>query len=168
AGGGDDGIDAALGAALIARDVYQDLDVSSLLRRFDELSSPILRLGIDAMSAEAQALEMAHYVYERQGFAGNESDYYDPRNSLLPDVLERRMGIPITLALVYCEIAKRVGVPAKGVSFPGHFLVRIERRGADAGRPPIIIDPFFNGRMLDDKSLDALLKRVVGPKVTLR
>jgi len=168
AGGNDDGIDAALGAALIARDVYQDLDVGTLLGRFDELSAPITKLGIDAMTAEAQALELAHYVYERQGFAGNESDYYDPRNSLLPDVLDRRVGIPITLALVYCEIAKRVGVPARGVSFPGHFLVRIERRGQDEPRPPIIIDPFFNGRMLDDKSLEALLKRVVGPRVTLK
>jgi regulator of sirC expression with transglutaminase-like and TPR domain len=168
AGGTDDAIDAALGAALIARDVYQDLDVASLLRRFDELSAPVSRLGIDAMTAEAQALELAHYVYERQGFAGNESDYYDPRNSLLPDVLERRVGIPITLALVYCEIARRIGVPARGVSFPGHFLVRIDRRGQDAGRPPIIVDPFFNGRMLDDRSLEALLKRVVGPKVALR
>jgi regulator of sirC expression with transglutaminase-like and TPR domain len=166
-GAKDEGIDAALGAALIARDVYQDLDIGSLLRRFDELASPIAKLGMDAMSAEAQALELAHYVYERQGFAGNEADYYDPRNSLLPDVLERRVGIPITLALVYCEIARRVGVPARGVSFPGHFLVRIERRG-DEGRAPVIIDPFFNGRMLDEKSLDALLKRVVGPKVTLR
>src|SRR5258706_7228474 len=168
AGGTDDGIDAALGAALIARDVYQHLDVGSLLRRFDELSAPIARLGIDAMSAEAQALEMAHYVYERQGFAGNESDYYDPRNSLLPDVLERRVGIPITLALVYCEIAKRVGVPARGVGFPGHFLVRLDRRGPDQALPPVIVDPFFNGRVLDDKSLDALLKRVVGPEEKLR
>src|SRR5438132_430625 len=145
---GDDGIDVALGAALIARDVYQDLDIVSLLRRFDELSAPIARLGLDGMTAEAQALEMAHYVYERQGFAGNETDYYDPKNSLLPDVLERRVGIPITLALVYCEIAKRVGIPARGVSFPGHFLVRIERRGADRGLPAVIVDPFFNGRML--------------------
>jgi regulator of sirC expression with transglutaminase-like and TPR domain len=164
----DEGMDAALGAALIARDVYQDLDVGSVLRRFDELSAPISRLGLDGMSAEAQALEMAHYVYERQGFAGNETDYYDPRNSLLPDVLERRVGIPITLALVYCEIAKRVGVPARGVGFPGHFLVRIERRGASQGLPPVIVDPFFNGRVLDDKSLAALLKRVVGPRETLR
>ncbi len=168
AGGGDDGIDAALGAALIARDVYQDLDIDSLLRQFDQLSAPIAKLGIESMSAEAQALELAHYVYERQGFAGNESDYYDPKNSLLPDVLERRVGIPITLALVYCEIAKRIGVPARGVSFPGHFLVRIDRRGREEGRPPVIVDPFFNGRMLDEKSLDALLKRVVGPKVALR
>jgi regulator of sirC expression with transglutaminase-like and TPR domain len=168
AAGADDGIDVALGAALIARDVYQDLDVSSLLRQFDTLSAPVARLGFDGMTAEAQALEMAHYVYERQGFAGNETDYYDPKNSLLPDVLERRVGIPITLAIVYCEIARRVGIPASGVSFPGHFLVRIERRGADRGLPAVIVDPFFNGRMLDDKSLDALLKRVVGPNETLR
>jgi regulator of sirC expression with transglutaminase-like and TPR domain len=158
----------ALGAALIARDVYQDLDVPSLLARFDELASPITRLGLEGMSAEAQALEMAHYLYERQGFAGNETDYYDPKNSLLPDVLERRVGIPITLAVVYCEIAKRVGVPARGISFPGHFLVRIDRRAPDEGLPPVIVDPFFNGRILDDRSLDALLKRVVGAQETLR
>jgi regulator of sirC expression with transglutaminase-like and TPR domain len=119
------------------------------------------------MTAEAQALEMAHYLYERQGFAGNEADYYDPKNSLLPDVLERRLGIPITLALVYCEIAKRVGVPAQGVGFPGHFLVRIERRN-EPHLPPVMVDPFFNGRILDEKSLVSLLRRVVGPSETLR
>jgi regulator of sirC expression with transglutaminase-like and TPR domain len=164
----EESIDVALGAALIARDVYQDLDVPSLLARFDELALPITRLGLDGMSAEAQALEMAHYLYERQGFAGNETDYYDPKNSLLPDVLERRVGIPITLAIVYCEIAKRVGVPARGISFPGHFLVRIDRRPPNEGLPPVIVDPFFNGHILDDRSLDALLKRVVGAQETLR
>src|SRR5262249_30430151 len=114
----EESLDVALGAALIARDVYEDLDVVSVLARLEELAVPISRLGIDQMTGEAQALEMAHYLYERQGFAGNESDYYDPRNSLLPDVLDRRLGIPITLALVYCEVAKRVGVKARGVSFP--------------------------------------------------
>ena len=160
-------IDVALGAALIARDVYEHLDVSSVLARFDELASPLMRLGLAQMTAEAQALEMAHYLYERQGFAGNETDYYDPKNSLLPDVLERRLGIPITLALVYCEIAKRVGVPAQGVGFPGHFLVRIDRRG-ESHLPPVMVDPFFNGRMLDEKSLVSLLRRVVGPSENLR
>jgi regulator of sirC expression with transglutaminase-like and TPR domain len=163
-----DSIDVAMGAALIARDAYEDLDIVELLGRLDELSGPLVRVGLSDMSAEAQALEMAHYVYERQGFAGNEADYYDPKNSLLPDVLDRRLGIPITLGIVYCEIAKRVGVPAQGVSFPGHFLVRIDRRGEDRERPPVVIDPFFGGRMLDDKSLVALLKRVVGPRETLR
>jgi regulator of sirC expression with transglutaminase-like and TPR domain len=160
-------IDVALGAALIARDVYDDLDVGSVLARFEELAGPITRLGLAQMSAEAQALELAHYLYERQGFAGNEADYYDPKNSLLPDVLERRLGIPITLALVYCEVAKRVGVPAQGVGFPGHFLVRIERRG-EPNQPPVMVDPFFGGRTLDEKALLSLLRRVVGPTETLK
>jgi regulator of sirC expression with transglutaminase-like and TPR domain len=167
AGANEQTIDVALGAALIARDAYDDLDVSSVLARFEELASPLVRLGLGQMTAEAQALEMAHYLYERQGFAGNEADYYDPKNSLLPDVLERRLGIPITLALVYCEIAKRVGVPAQGVGFPGHFLVRIERRN-EPHLPPVMVDPFFNGRILDEKSLVSLLRRVVGPSETLR
>jgi regulator of sirC expression with transglutaminase-like and TPR domain len=160
-------IDVALGAALIARDAYDDLDVTSVLARFEELAGPLMRLGLAQMPAEAQALEMAHYLYERQGFAGNEAEYYDPKNSLLPDVLERRLGIPITLALVYCEVAKRVGVPAQGVGFPGHFLVRIERRN-EPHMPPVMVDPFFGGRMLDEKSLESLLRRVVGPHETLR
>jgi regulator of sirC expression with transglutaminase-like and TPR domain len=164
----EDSLDVALGAALIAQDVYEDLDIASLLARFDELAAPISRLGVDQMTGEAQALEMGHYLYERQGFAGNEADYYDPRNSLLPDVLDRRLGIPITLALVYCEVAKRVGIRARGVSFPGHFLVRLERSPSDPALAPVIIDPFFGGRVLDEKSLAALLKRVVGSNETLR
>jgi regulator of sirC expression with transglutaminase-like and TPR domain len=167
AGASEQSIDVALGAALIARDVYDDLDVASVLARFEELAGPLMKLGLSQMSAEAQALEMAHYLYERQGFAGNETDYYDPKNSLLPDVLERRLGIPITLALVYCEVAKRVGVPAKGVGFPGHFLVRLER-GGEPHLPPVMVDPFFGGRILDEKSLGSLLRRVVGPSETLR
>ena len=162
----EESIDVAVGAALIACDAYEDLDVARLLARFDELAGPLVRLGLRDMSPEAQALELAHYIYERQGFAGNEADYYDPKNSLLPDVLDRRLGIPITLGLVYCEIARRVGVPAQGVSFPGHFLVRIDRKGSEGA--PVVVDPFFGGRILDEKALVALLKRVVGPRETLR
>jgi regulator of sirC expression with transglutaminase-like and TPR domain len=167
AGGTEQTIDVALGAALIAKDAYDDLDIGTVLSRLEELAAPLLRLGLSQMTAEAQALELAHYLYERQGFAGNEADYYDPKNSLLPDVLERRLGIPITLALVYCEIARRVGVPAQGVGFPGHFLVRIDRR-TEPHLPPVVVDPFFNGRMLDEKSLVSLLRRVVGPSEKLR
>jgi regulator of sirC expression with transglutaminase-like and TPR domain len=163
--GDDDEIDVALAAALIARDVYEELDVPSLLGLLDELAGPLRPLGLAQMSAEGQALELAHYLYERHGFAGNEAAYYDPKNSLLPDVLERRLGIPITLALVYCEVAKRVGVPARGVGFPGHFLVRIERPG---GGSPLIVDPFFNGQVLRPKAQSALLARVMGPSEKLR
>jgi regulator of sirC expression with transglutaminase-like and TPR domain len=165
---GEDGGDVALGAALIARDVYDDLDVRALLARFDELAAPLVRLGLGRMNPRAQALEMAHYVYERQGFAGNETDYYDPKNSLLPDVLERRLGIPITLALVYCEIGRRVGVRARGISFPGHFLVRIDSLTAPPSNTPVVVDPFFSGRMLDERSLNSLFRRVAGPGQKLR
>jgi regulator of sirC expression with transglutaminase-like and TPR domain len=160
---GEDGVDIALGAALIARDVYDDLDVRAVLAQFDELAAPLVRLGLGRMNPRAQALEMAHYVYERQGFAGNETSYYDPKNSLLPDVLERRLGIPITLALVYCEIGRRVGVRARGISFPGHFLVRIDGQAGATDGTPIVIDPFFGGRMLDERSIASLFRRVAGP-----
>jgi regulator of sirC expression with transglutaminase-like and TPR domain len=82
----------------------------------------------------------------------------------LPDVLDRKLGIPITLALVYVEVAKRLGIAARGVSFPGHFLVRLET-GGDA---PLFIDPFFGGRILDRDALLRLLRRSTGPNQELK
>ena len=100
------------------------------------------------------------------GVAGNEADYHDRKNSLLPTSSIAALGIPITLGLVYCEIARRVGYPARGVSFPGHFFGPHRQEGLR--RAPVVVDPFFGGRMLDEKALVALLKRVVGPRETLR
>jgi regulator of sirC expression with transglutaminase-like and TPR domain len=154
----DERIDVALGAAIMARDAYATLDVGRLLARFDELAAP-LATGADLASLPpaAQADALSAYLYAQLGFRGNEQDYYDPRNSLLPDVLERRLGIPITLALVYCEVARRVGVRARGVSFPGHFLVRVDPPGRDDA--PVAVDPFFGGRRLDESALQRLLER---------
>jgi regulator of sirC expression with transglutaminase-like and TPR domain len=152
---GDD-LDVALGAALIARDVYPDLDVTALLARFDVLAEPLAHESLRDLPAVVQAERLAHHLFEVEGLRGNESSYHDPRNSLLPDVLERRLGIPITLSLVYVEVARRLGVPARGVGFPGHFLVRID---PPCGSPPIVVDPFFRGRLLDDAALDRLLAR---------
>ncbi len=162
----DDQLDVALGAALIAQDVYGNLDVPGLLLRFDELASPLVGKRLESEVPEAQAVEMARHLYTGLGFRGNETDYYDPRNSLLPDVLDRRLGIPISLAIVYCEIARRVGVPARGVAFPGHFLIRIERSGA--ADEPVIVDPFFTGRRLGRDALERLLRRALGPRERLR
>ena len=106
---------------------------------------------------EAQADALSEHLYEELGFRGNEQDYYDPKNSLLPDVLDRKLGIPISLALVYCEVAKRVGVRARGVSFPGHFLVRVDGPGRED--EPVAVDPFFGGRRLDVPALQKLLAR---------
>lgn len=153
----DECIEVAVGAALIARDTYASLDVDALIHRFNEMAAPLLSRGLHELALEQQADAVSSYVYEELGFRGNEQDYYDPRNTLLPDVLDRKLGIPITLALVYCEIARRCGVFARGISFPGHFLARIDsRRGAGS---PIVVDPFYSGRRLDRAALAGLLQR---------
>jgi regulator of sirC expression with transglutaminase-like and TPR domain len=153
----EDRIDVAIGAALIARDAYAGLDLDRLSARFDEMAAPLIARGVASRPLEEQVQLVSNHLYEDLAFRGNEQDYYDPRNSLLPDVLDRRLGIPITLALVYCEVARRAGVRARGVSFPGHFLVRVD----DVGREdaPIAVDPFFGGRRLDEPGLQKLLER---------
>jgi regulator of sirC expression with transglutaminase-like and TPR domain len=153
----DEGIDVATGAALIARDAYGAIDVDRLLARLDDLAAPLAGRDLGSLPVEAQADALSSFLYGTLDFRGNEQDYYDPRNSLLPDVLDRKLGIPITLALVYCEVARRVGVRARGVSFPGHFLVRVDAR--DQEDAPVAVDPFFGGRRLDATGLQRLLHR---------
>jgi regulator of sirC expression with transglutaminase-like and TPR domain len=153
----DECIDVAIGAALIARDTYGSLDVDSLILRFDEMAAPLVSSGLAALGVEEQAAAISRYLCEDLGFRGNEQDYYDPRNTLLPDVLDRKLGIPITLSLVYCEVARRCGVFARGISFPGHFLARVDSR--DGREDPVVVDPFFAGRRLDRAALSKLLKR---------
>ena len=165
----DDAIDVALGAALIAGDVHPGLDAHGVIAKLDEMAAPLVAEGLSRATAEHQAARLAAHIYGSLGFHGNEKDYYDPRNSLLSDVVERRMGIPITLAIVYCEIARRAGVPAHGVGFPGHFLVRIERSGL-TGEPtaPLFIDPFYAGRALDEAALTRMVSRALGQDSVLK
>jgi regulator of sirC expression with transglutaminase-like and TPR domain len=153
----DQCLDVATGAALIARDTYAALDVDGLILRLDEMAAPLLSRGLSALAPEDQADAVSTYVCEDLGFRGNEQDYYDPRNTLLPDVLDRKLGIPITLSLVYCEIARRCGILARGISFPGHFLARVDAR--DGRGDPVVVDPFFGGRRLDRTALSKLLQR---------
>jgi regulator of sirC expression with transglutaminase-like and TPR domain len=153
----DEVIDVATGAALIARDTYGSVDVGRVVQRFDELAAPLASQGLSSLTLDRQVDAISRYVHDALGFRGNESDYYDPRNTLLPDVLDRKLGIPITLSLVYCEIARRCGVLARGVSFPGHFLARVDAR--DRNESPIIVDPFFAGRKLDRAALAKLIER---------
>jgi regulator of sirC expression with transglutaminase-like and TPR domain len=174
----DDAIDVALGAALIAKDVYQDLDVRALVQRLDELAGPLGRGALAGLPLTTQATAVSERFREL-GFRGNVEDYYDAKNSLLPDVLDRRTGIPITLTLVWCEIARRAGVRARGVGFPGHFLARVDSvdvdvpapcDGASAGKPvvrqlgeaPVIIDAFHDGRIVSEDDARELLRRTLG------
>ncbi len=146
-----------IGAALIARDAHPDLDVAAVLAQLDALAAPLQAHNLHVQSTEDAVRAIVAHLYEVTGFAGNTTDYGDPRNSYLDDVLSRRRGIPITLAIVVLGVARRLGVPARGVSFPGHFLVRFDRRAGG----PLIVDPFRAGRTLSVEELTQLLRRSV-------
>lgn len=152
----DDAIDVAVGAALIAKDFAGNVDVDAVLARLDVLAEPLVAAKLGALPPRAQAEAVSGH-FRMLGFRGNVDDYYAPENSLLPDVLERRTGIPITLSIVWCELARRAGVLANGVGFPGHFLVRVDARDED---DCVIVDPFGAGRLLDDAAAAELLARV--------
>lgn len=161
----DEALDLVTGALLIARDTYPALDVTLQKQRFEVLAAPLAGQGLEEAPVLGQTAVLAEYLYESCGFRGNRSDYYDPRNSFLNEVLDRRLGIPITLAVVYIEVARRLGVRAEGVGFPGHFLVRVEdpRRG-DA----VIVDPFGSGAILGRSDLEQMLRHGESAKVALR
>jgi regulator of sirC expression with transglutaminase-like and TPR domain len=152
----DDELDLAQAALVIAEPDYPGLDIPRYLDALDELGA-LARVRLDEPHAgESSLARVARLLHEELGFRGNATDYYDPRNSFLNEVLDRKVGIPITLALVLGEVARRAGVPSSGVSFPGHFLVR----GATPSGPEFI-DP-FDGRPLDRDGLRRLHARIAG------
>ncbi len=131
-------------ALLIALDEYPDLDTqyyedvcdnwrASIAPQVERATSPIVAL---------QALN--RFLFDELGFTGNNDDYYDPRNSYINDVFERRLGIPISLAVMQMEVARRLGMQLEGVAFPGHFLVRLPVQGG-----VMVLDPYQGGRSLD-------------------
>jgi regulator of sirC expression with transglutaminase-like and TPR domain len=138
-------------AAAIAQDEYPRLDTQSVLARIDALADRLKR-RIPADAVPLQRLRwLNRYFFHELGFAGNVNDYYDARNSYLNAVLETRRGIPITLSLLYVELATQIGLTARGVSFPGHFLVKLKMP-----RGEVVIDP-FTGQSLSREELDELL-----------
>ena len=131
--GADEEINLAEGALLIASDEYVNLDIAAYLARLDQLAASLKRRLRPDISPADTILALNRFLFEEQGFTGNAADYYDPRNSFLNEVLDRKCGIPITLAVVYVEIGRRIGLTVQGVSFPGHFLVKcLLRNGAVA------------------------------------
>jgi regulator of sirC expression with transglutaminase-like and TPR domain len=147
----DDSLSLLESAVAIAQDEEPGLDVQGLLAKVDELGLRLKR-RIAADTAALQKLRLLNrYFFQELGFGGNVNDYYDPRNSLLPHVLESRRGIPITLAVLYMELASQVGIQARGVSFPGHFLVKVHMPLGE-----VVIDP-FSGQSLSREELDERL-----------
>ncbi len=112
------------------------------------------RLAKQTKTSEGVIEGLRVTLYDRLGFQGNQKNYYDPKNSLLNEVLKRRLGIPITLAVVYIEVARRLGSEAVGVGFPGHFLIRHEGK---------FLDPFDRARTLREADCERMLKRIGQP-----
>jgi regulator of sirC expression with transglutaminase-like and TPR domain len=155
-------LDLAEAALLIAEPEYPGLDIVRYVGLLDELGAEardrLARAAHHESESELALRRVLRLLYDERGFRGNAADYYDPRNSFLNEVLDRRTGIPITLAVVLLEVCRRAGLSARGVSFPGHFLVRAP--GAP-GNGPLFVDP-FDGRLLSPADLRALHARSTG------
>jgi regulator of sirC expression with transglutaminase-like and TPR domain len=157
----DERIDLARSALLIAAEEYPALDIHRYLTRLDELAGEVAPRLAGARSPEERVAVLNRFLFAERGFAGNRAHYEDPRNSFLNEVLDRCAGIPITLSLVYMEVARRAGVEVDGVGFPGHFLVK------HGGRTPIVIDAFFQ-TVLTLEECQVRLAAVLGAEVQLR
>ena len=158
-----DDVDLARAALVVAKIEYPKLDPQQALDRLDELGERARRRITARRDAPilARVEILNQLLFDEERFEGNRRHYGDFRNSLLNVVLERRTGIPISLALVYIEVARRAGVEAFGVSFPGHFLLRVPNDAGDDGRP-LILDPFDRGRRLSEHDCRQLLQQHVG------
>lgn len=161
----EEALDLAEAALVIAQDEYPQLDIGAYLRRLDELAETV-RVRLSPEAAPENIIATMNYLFfKEEGFAGNTTDYYDPRNSFLNEVLDRRLGIPITLSIVYMEVGRRLGLPIEGVSFPGHFLVKLELERGD-----VVLDPYAGGISLSEEDLNQRLHQAYGeqPEVPLK
>jgi regulator of sirC expression with transglutaminase-like and TPR domain len=149
-------IDLARACLMIAQDAYPDLVVDRYLGDIERMAMRVRGQLRDGGNAEERVVALNEFLFDDLGYVGNTEDYYDPRNSYLNEVIERRTGIPITLAILYMEVGRRVGLPLAGVSFPGHFLVRLKLR-----RGVVVLDPFSGGVPVSEEELRERLKRVI-------
>ncbi len=161
----DDAIDLGHASLLIAREEYPDLDVGRYLARLDEMAQEVRGRMKGREGAASQIAHLNRLLFEEMGFRGNREQYYDPRNSFLNEVLDRRTGIPITLSTVYLEVGRRIGCRLAGVAFPGHFLVRTIGREVMSD---VLIDPFNRGLILTEQECKALLLETYGGQVPFR
>jgi regulator of sirC expression with transglutaminase-like and TPR domain len=144
-------------ALMVSRDIRTAAPIERCRAVFDAAARPLLESDVTLLKASTQADLLREQVFLELGFRGNEEDYYDPRNSDLTEVVERRLGIPITLAIVMMAVGRRAGMEVHGVGFPGHFLVQI---GSPASH--VLVDPFVDGREIDVTHLDQLSTRFLG------
>jgi regulator of sirC expression with transglutaminase-like and TPR domain len=159
----DDEINLALAAIMVAREEYPQLSEERYLGQLDLLAEET-RDRLDDENAHLVVLQgLLDSLFNRKGFRGNREAYYDPRNSFLNDVLDRKLGIPLTLSIVLLEVGWRLGLPLEGVNFPGHFLVRFRGDAID-----LLIDPYDGGVVRFEDEAQELLDRVYGGMVRVQ
>jgi regulator of sirC expression with transglutaminase-like and TPR domain len=134
---------------------FPDLEAETFISLLNSHAAELRERLSDSDGGQAYVRETNHYLFDELGFRGNTRDYYNPKNSCLNEVLTARTGIPITLSLVYMEIARRLGRPVQGIGLPGHFLVKY-----DDGLYSVFIDPFHQGRLLEAEECFALAREV--------
>ena len=149
-------IDLARACLMIAQDAYPDLVVDRYLGEIERMAIRLRGRLPGEGGAEERVVALNQFLFGDLGFTGNTREYYDPRNSYLNEVIDRRTGIPITLAVLYMEVGRRIGLPLAGVSFPGHFLVQLKLRGGT-----LVLDPFSDGAPLSEGELRERLRRVI-------
>ena len=151
-------IDLQRAALLIAGEEYPDLDVSGYLRSLDDMAQQVKTAVGDNEDLGELARSLNRYFFDEMGFSGNAEDYYNPQNSLLNRVIDTRVGIPITLSVLYLGVAARLGLNCNGVGMPGHFLVKI--RDLD-----LYMDPFHGGQLLSAGDCRRLAEQLFGQRV---
>jgi len=134
-----------------------ELDLPVYLSKLDDLAEELAPRLESAISLEAKTLELGQYLFEELGFAGNSSDYYDARNSFLHEVLDRRLGIPISLSVLAIAVGERCGLTVQGIGLPGHFIAKVIE-----GDEEVLFDPFHGGAILTPEGCSELVSTVVG------
>ncbi len=159
---GEPEVDLARVALEIARDAYPELDPDAEIARIDALADRV-RQRCPAGARAEQAIGQVNWVlYVEEGFRGNADDYYDPQNSYLNKVLDRKLGLPITLSILYARVAAQVGLELGGVNLPMHYLLR-----AVEADPPLYVDPFHGGAILDRAGCERRVSELAGREVRL-
>lgn len=156
----DNDISLAKAALMVAKFEYPELNIDDYLLKIRNIAEEINnRLTATANAAEILK-QLNHVLFIEKGYEGNTNAYYDPRNSFLNDVIERKLGIPISLSILYIELGHALGLPLSGISFPGHFLVKLEiSDGA------IVLDPYFGGVSLNEEDIEERLREYYGAKL---
>jgi regulator of sirC expression with transglutaminase-like and TPR domain len=160
----DEQIDLLAAGFAIARIEYPDLNTAEQIHRVDQLAMRVKRLVRPAADPRDIVLALNHVLFEVEAFRGNRDDYYDPLNSFLNDVLDRKVGIPITLSILYMEVARRVGFPMSGVGMPGHFLLKYY----DIDGRDTLIDVYENGRIVSPADCQSRLDQIYSGQVPLQ